>query len=165
MQDAVRAILYVSVRYPDPIGRDNLEFLQWIKRFWESNYGGHPYDPVARRKGVVAEPPATLAPLATARSAGAVNSRAGGRTPVGGHRAGSAMSNEAVHHMQEQLKEMSSHLDGLEKERDFYFAKVRLCRSYVWFTSPDHPTSSGISRSWSSSKPKSSKRSARRTKP
>uniref|UniRef100_D8PYW7 Microtubule binding protein n=1 Tax=Schizophyllum commune (strain H4-8 / FGSC 9210) TaxID=578458 RepID=D8PYW7_SCHCM len=105
--------------------QDNLEFLQWIKRFWESNYGGHPYDPVARRKGVVAEPPATLAPLATARSAGAVNSRAGGRTPVGGHRAGSAMSNEAVHHMQEQLKEMSSHLDGLEKERDFYFAKLR----------------------------------------
>ena len=26
--------------------------------------------------------------------------------------------------LQAQLKEMSTHLEGLEKERDFYFAKV-----------------------------------------
>lgn len=35
------------------------------------------------------------------------------------------MSNEAVQHLQTQVKELSTHLEGLEKERDFYFEKVR----------------------------------------
>lgn len=30
--------------------QDNLEFLQWMKRFFELNYQGQEYDPVARRK-------------------------------------------------------------------------------------------------------------------
>lgn len=110
--------------------QDNLEFLQWIKRFWDTNYGGQGYDPVARRKGAPLDPPATIAPLSTARSGSGPNlsvaaGRAGGRTPVGGHRSGSAQSNEAVQHLQTQVKELSSHLEGLEKERDFYFEKLR----------------------------------------
>lgn len=31
--------------------QDNLEFLQWFKKYWEANFPGHEYDPVARRKG------------------------------------------------------------------------------------------------------------------
>jgi RP/EB family microtubule-associated protein len=49
----------------------------------------------------------------------------GGRTPVSGHRSTSTQPNEAVQALQAQLKEMSTHMEGLEKERDFYFAKVR----------------------------------------
>jgi hypothetical protein len=30
---------------------DNLEFLQWMKRYHEINYNGEPYDAVGRRKG------------------------------------------------------------------------------------------------------------------
>ncbi|KAG5643829.1 hypothetical protein DXG03_009606 [Asterophora parasitica] len=109
--------------------QDNLEFLQWIKRFWDANYGGQGYDPVARREGAPTDPPATIAPLSTARSGSgpnlAVAGRAGGRTPIGGHRAGSALPNEAVQHLQTQVKELSTHLEGLEKERDFYFEKLR----------------------------------------
>jgi RP/EB family microtubule-associated protein len=30
---------------------DNLEFLQWMKRYFEINYNGEPYDAVGRRKG------------------------------------------------------------------------------------------------------------------
>lgn len=37
------------------------------------------------------------------------------------------MQHEQVLNLQAQLKEVSSHLEGLEKERDFYFAKVRGC--------------------------------------
>ena len=56
-----------------------------------------------------------------------------------GHRAGSTQPSEAVQQLRAQLAEMSGHLEGLEKERDFYFAKVRLsfhpsltfCR--VWY--------------------------------
>ncbi|EMD39482.1 hypothetical protein CERSUDRAFT_45712 [Gelatoporia subvermispora B] len=111
--------------------QDNLEFLQWIKRFWDTNYGGQGYDPVGRRRGAPTDTPATIAPLAPSSSrssaanlhAGAARS-AGGRTPVG-HRAGSTQPNEAVQALQTQLREMSTHLEGLEKERDFYFAKLR----------------------------------------
>ncbi|KAJ4482581.1 calponin homology domain-containing protein [Lentinula aciculospora] len=108
--------------------QDNLEFLQWIRRFWEQNYGGQGYDPVGRRKGAP-DIPATVAPLSTggSRTGGlnVGNSRAGGRTPVSGHRSGSTQPNEAVQHLTAQLKEMSGHLEGLEKERDFYFEKLR----------------------------------------
>jgi len=108
--------------------QDNLEFLQWVKRHWDQNYGGQGYDPVARRKGLPVDAPATMAPLPSARSGGNLgisSGRAGGKTPIGGHRTGSAQSNEAVTHLQTQVRELSSHLEGLEKERDFYFAKLR----------------------------------------
>jgi len=111
--------------------QDNLEFLQWMKRFWDANYGGQGYDAVARRKGAALEAPATIAPLPAASSrttpsgGGLVaGARSGGRTPVGGYRSGSAQP-EVVQQLQTQVTELSSHLVGLEKERDFYFEKLR----------------------------------------
>lgn len=103
--------------------------MQWMKRFWDANFGGQGYDAVGRRKGAPTDTPATIAPLApTSRGAVGglgVGGRAGGKTPIGGHRSGSAQSNEAVQLLQTQVREMSTHLESLEKERDFYFAKVR----------------------------------------
>ena len=117
--------------------QDNLEFLQWMKRFWDQNYGGQGYDPVARRKGAPTDTPATIAPLAGGSRGGlTAGGRSGGKTPIGGHRSGSAQpQNDAlVLHLQNQVKELSGHLEGLEKERDFYFEKVRLfaCGTVVW---------------------------------
>ncbi|KAI5120451.1 hypothetical protein M0805_008498 [Coniferiporia weirii] len=115
--------------------QDNLEFLQWIKRFWDANYGGQGYDAVARRNGAPTDTPATIAPIggglrsSSGPGAGHAAARAGGgRTPVGGPRAASATAhaNEAItQQLRAQLAEMSAHLEGLEKERDFYFAKLR----------------------------------------
>ena len=31
--------------------QDNLEFMQWLKRYFDINYNGEPYDAVGRRKG------------------------------------------------------------------------------------------------------------------
>jgi RP/EB family microtubule-associated protein len=31
--------------------QDNLEFMQWVKRFWDANFPGGAYDALARRKG------------------------------------------------------------------------------------------------------------------
>ena len=31
--------------------QDNLEILQWIKRYYDINYKGFPYDALAKRKG------------------------------------------------------------------------------------------------------------------
>ena len=65
--------------------RDNLEFLQWMKRYWLQNYGGHEYDAVARRRGAPTDTPATIAPLRA--GAGLTASTSGGskgrRTPLG----------------------------------------------------------------------------------
>ncbi|VDB99433.1 unnamed protein product [Peniophora sp. CBMAI 1063] len=110
--------------------QDNLEFMQWIKRFWDQNYPGTPYDAIGRRKGQVADTPATIAPLAPSRgtpSAGGLGLAARGKTPVGGPRSASsaAVAHEQVLNLQAQVREMSTHLEGLEKERDFYFAKLR----------------------------------------
>ena len=109
--------------------RDNLEFLQWIKKFWDQNFQGHGYDAVNRRRGTATDTPVTIAPLAPTHRGGSGlgtgGNRAGGRTPISGHRSASAQPNEAIQALQAQLKEMSTHMEGLEKERDFYFAKVR----------------------------------------
>lgn len=96
-----------------------------MKRFWDTNFGGQGYDAVGRRKGAPTDTPATMAPLATGRNSGnlAIGNRPGGKTPVGGHRTGSAQP-ELVRNLEAQLREMSTHLEGLEKERDFYFSKV-----------------------------------------
>jgi len=107
--------------------QDNLEFIQWIKRFWETNYPGHPYDPVARRKGAPMEVPATVATIKSTSKPSArltPGAASGTRTPVSGHRTGSAMGGQVVA-LQNQLTDLREQMDGLEKERDFYFAKLR----------------------------------------
>jgi len=109
--------------------QDNLEFVQWIKRYWDANYPGTPYDPVARRRGAPADTPATIAPLgASARTTGApaTGGLGSGRAPVG-KRPGSAQPNqsEAVAALTAQVRDLTAHMEGLEKERDFYFSKLR----------------------------------------
>ncbi|CAD6899307.1 unnamed protein product, partial [Tilletia controversa] len=64
--------------------QDNLEFLQWLKKYWDTHYGGQPYDPEARRAGAGAAPP----PLHGASTVGGIRSSAGG--PRAGSAAGSA---------------------------------------------------------------------------
>ncbi|KAJ7216057.1 calponin homology domain-containing protein [Mycena pura] len=106
--------------------QDNLEFLQWLKRFWDTQYPGGEYDAVGRRKGAPAEPASTLAPVGRPPQASSsyAPARAGGRTPVGGHRAGTP-NTAVVNALNAQLREMTGHLEALEKERDFYFDKLR----------------------------------------
>ncbi|KAK6382100.1 microtubule integrity protein mal3 [Exophiala oligosperma] len=109
--------------------QDNLEFLQWSKRFWDQYFPGHDYDAVARRKasGTAGAAPAAVAPAASSRvSTGASTTRKTGATPINraGPRALSAAggSSAALKQENDQLKEA---IGGLEKERDFYFSKLR----------------------------------------
>ena len=150
-----------------------------MKRFWDTNYPGHPYDPVARRRGQSTDTPATLAPIPSSRATsvpGVAAARSGGKTPVSGHRSGSAsaVNHEQLLGLQAQLKEMSAHLEGLEKERDFYFAKVCV-RSFFSFKRGQSVSlcfscahtflslSCAISRSWCSNRRNISKKKAART--
>ncbi len=111
--------------------QDNLEFLQWTKRYWDQHFPGHDYDAVGRRKGSGASASAPVpAPAATPRTstgAAARRPQAGAaprtapRVAAGGSigGAGSAVTLKAEN---DTLKEA---IAGLEKERDFYFSKLR----------------------------------------
>ncbi|GAA6018674.1 hypothetical protein JCM10207_009005 [Rhodosporidiobolus poonsookiae] len=120
--------------------QDNLEFLQWLKKYWDLNFPGGEYDAVGRRGGMVPS-----APRAPSRSAAAPASAAARRAPpaaaagrapvrpapgrIGAARSSSAASGgvdpAAVEALTNQMEEMKVSVEGLEKERDFYFNKLR----------------------------------------
>jgi RP/EB family microtubule-associated protein len=101
--------------------QDNLEFLQWSKRYWDQYFPGGEYDAVARRKASGAPAAANVSAPRTSQPGGArrgttPTTAARTRTPLGGG-ASSALAQENT-----GLKET---VTGLERERDFYFSKLR----------------------------------------
>lgn len=131
--------------------QDNLEFCQWLKKFWDSQFSGDVYEAEARRAGVVAVPPplvgavsvgaartAQSRPVPRAAPTAATAATAAGRTAartaptaaaagrkVPGARSGAPVPNETIQALTLQMDEMKVSVDSLEKERDFYFAKLR----------------------------------------
>jgi len=108
--------------------QDNLEFLQWTKRYWDQFFPGGEYDAVARRKasgtpGSAAAPAPRMSTTANnaARRAAPAGGPARTRTPLGGGGGGGAAS-AALTQENNLLKETVA---GLERERDFYFSKLR----------------------------------------
>lgn len=113
--------------------QDNLDFLQWSKRFWDQYYPGGDYDAVGRRKGA----PVSGAGGAGASGAGAAAPRAaagsaaarrvgGGTTPSGGPRVGAgAAGGAASAALKAENTTLKETVVGLERERDFYFSKLR----------------------------------------
>jgi microtubule-associated protein, RP/EB family len=143
--------------------QDNLEFLQWFKRFFDANCGSLPaYNAAERRANVgaptvagpsvsaaapavkaktaaPAPPPAAAAPAANAassprritapaptRSAAAPATTAA--APASQSRTTAATATLTIAKEQEyvaQITELKLTVEGLEKERDFYFKKLR----------------------------------------
>jgi len=109
--------------------QDNLEFLQFTKRYWDQYFPGHDYDPLARRKGqgglATAGAPAPRAAASSARRAPAASNSAAPRTrtPLGGGAAGGGGAATAA--LREENNVLKETVAGLERERDFYFSKLR----------------------------------------
>ncbi|KAF7730998.1 hypothetical protein EC973_001044 [Apophysomyces ossiformis] len=123
--------------------QDNLEFIQWLKRFWDQNFPGGHYDAAGRRKGGGgggttkggAVPrsggtPTARRPAASAAAGGAA--RSASRNTSGRVSSSSANANTVDNHsasmiiqLNKQISELKMTVDGLEKERDFYFGKLR----------------------------------------
>ena len=108
--------------------QDNLEFLQWTKRFWDQYYPGGEYDALGRRKGSGA-PPASAPPPAAARTSGAGAARRG-TTPTTAAAAATrplrpAVGTAGVSALTQENTQLKETVTGLERERDFYFSKLR----------------------------------------
>lgn len=106
--------------------QDNLEFFQWFKRFFDLNCrGGADYPALEKRKG--AKTPwdgtpgkaAERAPAQPRPAAGSKMSAAPKAAPVKKTVAASDESSEKL------IAELRMNSDTLEKERDFYFSKLR----------------------------------------
>lgn len=153
--------------------QDNFEFVQWFKKFFDANWDGKDYDPLAAREGLplcanegkqssgIAKPAAVAAARpAVARVAAPVPVKQAAPAPVkpvaaaapakpvahlakasNGHATNGNASSAVVHEIQQEnlrlvaeVNEFKATLDGLEKERDFYFGKLRdievLCQEY-----------------------------------
>ncbi|KAG6613919.1 microtubule -associated protein EB1 [Phytophthora cinnamomi] len=92
--------------------QDNLEFMQWFKAFYERNASGQPYDPIAQRdKGKGG------AQFTHKFGGGAASS-----APAAPARRKLTANNEALTNESGELRAM---VESLEKERDFYFNKLR----------------------------------------
>lgn len=113
--------------------QDNLEFLQWTKRFWDLNFPGHEYDPVARRKAAGSAAPTAAAPAVAPRVSAATNNarkpapvstaRSAAPKAMAGAGAGAAAGGAIA--MRQENDNLKEAIAGLEKERDFYFSKLR----------------------------------------
>jgi len=117
--------------------QDNFEFLQWFKKFFDANYDGKEYDADEMRQGEVmgagggrssAMPRKTSAPLkpvVRVPPTRPASSRIGVTSKAAPSPRASAATNQQLEDLTSQLMEMRLTVQGLEKERDFYFGKLR----------------------------------------
>lgn len=108
--------------------QDNFEFLQWFKKFFDANYDGKEYDPVLTRQGQEGTPPppnpgpmrtSPTVPKTAPTPQRQINlaRRSAPMTRNGG--------DAELIELNQQLLDMKLTVEGLEKERDFYFGKLR----------------------------------------
>jgi len=121
--------------------QDNFEFCQWFKKFFDANYAGQEYDALAARGGVqpiaegagkkigggaanrsmakprnvaASQPKRTAAPKPTPSV-----------TKVTKASSKPSVSQAEIDNLTGELSELRTNVEGLEKERDFYFGKLR----------------------------------------
>lgn len=99
--------------------QDNLEFLQWVKKFWDQHFTGVEYNAVGRRGGKVSG--------LTGRSARLVGAHEQPSRKVSTVSTTSTRvpSNPTTAFLNSQIQTLQENAVGLEKERDFYFNKLR----------------------------------------
>ena len=109
--------------------QDNLEFLQWSKRYWDQYFPGGDYDALARRKGsappVSGPPPAASSVSSRTSGAGAARRGTTPTTTPGARASRPATGGAASAAVVSENTQLKVTVEGLERERDFYFSKLR----------------------------------------
>lgn len=112
--------------------QDNFEFVQWFKKFFDANYDGKEYDPQAARQNQDMTPvpnpgPQRISPTVPKNMP--APQRAASSAPTGVKRTTPVLRNGGgdpeIVELNQQLMDLKLTVDGLEKERDFYFGKLR----------------------------------------
>ncbi|XP_068599813.1 microtubule-associated protein RP/EB family member 1b [Brachionichthys hirsutus] len=118
--------------------QDNFEFVQWFKKFFDANYEMNEYDPVGRRQG--------QEPVTTGNSGTSAFNRlpkrpvnqcpSGPQRPpvakvapklanVSARKAVTGGSEDERAELQNEMEALKATIQDMEKERDFYFGKLR----------------------------------------
>lgn len=115
--------------------QDNFEFVQWFKKFFDANYDGKDYDPVEARQGQDALPTPNAAPSALNKPPKKLLSQAPQKppvakvapkvAPVSTRKPGSGGAEEERTELLNELELLKCTIQDMEKERDFYFGKLR----------------------------------------
>uniref|UniRef100_A0A8D0HUC6 Microtubule-associated protein RP/EB family member 1 n=1 Tax=Sphenodon punctatus TaxID=8508 RepID=A0A8D0HUC6_SPHPU len=120
--------------------QDNFEFVQWFKKFFDANYDGKDYDPVAARQGQEsAVAPALVAPVLNKPKKMLSTSSAAPTRPIVAQRntapnkpvsgmvkkAPGGIGEDESAELIQQINVLKLTVEDLEKERDFYFGKLR----------------------------------------
>ncbi|XP_041661224.1 microtubule-associated protein RP/EB family member 3-like isoform X2 [Cheilinus undulatus] len=109
--------------------QDNFEFLQWFKKFFDANYDGKEYDPLMIRQGMEGTPPPpNQGPMRTSPTAPKTVPAPQRQINVAARRSAPVSRNGGdaeLIELNQQLLDMRLTVEGLEKERDFYFGKLR----------------------------------------
>lgn len=114
--------------------QDNFEFVQWFKKFFDANYDGKEYDPVAARQGQ--EMPTNQSPAsATANKPkkpssaplrSATTTKSAPKTaPAAARGTGTGGGDEEKGALTQMINDLKATIADMEKERDFYFGKLR----------------------------------------
>lgn len=117
---------------------DNLEFMQWMKRYCDSVNGGnlHCYNALERREASkggkevskrtsTAHHPSTRSSTSAPKTQTSQSTRKNDVSTTNQSAKTSRPSSSAGPAYDEQITELKLSVDSLEKERDFYFAKLR----------------------------------------
>merc|ERR1712106_1100756 len=116
--------------------QDNFEFVQWFKKFFDANHQGDEYDAAAARSGAGAPTRVgTKAPAASRSMATAApktmttkttpQAKSQKTTPQAVKSQGDGEARRQVQELNEKLVTMEGSMESLERERDFYFEKLR----------------------------------------
>jgi len=128
--------------------QDNLEFFQWIKNFFDSKYNGSPYPALERRQQAMSQygkqlPTGVASSIAAPKTAPSKAIAAPGKgaikTPVtsttkkaapapAGKKPATAAGGDRsaeIEELNQKLSKLKGTIEGLEKERNFYFGKLR----------------------------------------
>lgn len=133
--------------------QDNLEFLQWCKKYWDQYFPGGEYDAAGRRGGLVPSSSSNLsgsvsaaAPIRTTTTTSNVSRTSSSSAPprragtstlasrgaaapsgstISSRSTSSAQQQQQTVALQKEVEALNETVGGLEKERDFYFNKLR----------------------------------------
>jgi len=106
--------------------QDNLEFLQWFKHFFECKYQGQPYDAAQRRKDAKRGKKMAVRSGGGAKKAAVTKPTGSATRKTAAKKAVKpAASSAKVDELNTQVAELEVTVEGLKKERDFYYGKLR----------------------------------------